>query len=59
MNNAMNGRFGGGFGPVGGRSFGSTGHCVHMRGLPFRAIEQDIYDVILFFCYYYRFFFSI
>ncbi|GFT04100.1 heterogeneous nuclear ribonucleoprotein H [Trichonephila clavipes] len=44
MNNPMNGRFGGGFGPVGGRSYGGTGHCVHMRGLPFRAIEQDIHD---------------
>lgn len=22
-----------------------TGHSVHMRGLPFQAIEQDVYDV--------------
>lgn len=31
----------------GGRRFGNGGHCVHMRGLPFRAIEQDIYEFFL------------
>jgi len=25
-------------------SRGSTGHCVHMRGLPFRATEDDVFD---------------
>lgn len=30
----------------GGSSFSSTtGHCVHMRGLPYRATENDIYSV--------------
>lgn len=30
----------------GGSSFQSTtGHCVHMRGLPYRATESDIYIV--------------
>lgn len=30
----------------GGSSFQSTtGHCVHMRGLPYRATETDIYNV--------------
>lgn len=23
-----------------------TGHSVHMRGLPFQALEQDVFDVI-------------
>lgn len=22
-----------------------TGHSVHMRGLPFQAVEQDVFDV--------------
>ena len=27
---------------------GNSGlHCIHMRGLPFRATEQDIADVII------------
>ena len=52
------GRFGmggGGGGNSGGRRGGGmhgdhmyesqTGHCVHMRGLPFAASEQDILDV--------------
>lgn len=25
----------------------TTGHCVHMRGLPYRATEPDIYNVSL------------
>lgn len=30
----------------GGSNFSSTtGHCVHMRGLPYRATENDIYTV--------------
>lgn len=30
----------------GGSTFQSTtGHCVHMRGLPYRATENDIYNV--------------
>ncbi|KAF6081420.1 heterogeneous nuclear ribonucleoprotein H1 [Phyllostomus discolor] len=29
----------------GGSTFQSTtGHCVHMRGLPYRATENDIYN---------------
>ncbi|XP_060935032.1 heterogeneous nuclear ribonucleoprotein H-like [Limanda limanda] len=36
---------GGGGGGGGGSSFQSTtGHCVHMRGLPYRASETDIYN---------------
>lgn len=32
----------------GGSNFHSTtGHCVHMRGLPYRATENDIYSVSL------------
>lgn len=27
----------------------TTGHCVHMRGLPYRATENDIYNVSRFF----------
>lgn len=27
-----------------------TGHSVHMRGLPFQALEQDIFDVSSFLC---------
>nr|XP_027228044.1 heterogeneous nuclear ribonucleoprotein H3-like [Penaeus vannamei] len=38
----MKGNFGGGRG--GSWSSGGTGHCVHMRGLPFRATEMDIAD---------------
>lgn len=26
-----------------------TGHSVHMRGLPFQAVEQDVFDVCFFF----------
>lgn len=30
----------------GGSSFQSTtGHCVHMRGLPYRVTEIDVYSV--------------
>ena len=40
---------GGGGGGGGGRYAdmyeSQTGHCVHMRGLPFAATEQDILDV--------------
>ena len=45
------GGFGGGMGR-GGRTpnyadmyQSQTGHCVHMRGLPFAATEQDILEV--------------
>ena len=24
-----------------------TGHNIHMRGLPFRAVERDIFEVLL------------
>lgn len=27
-----------------GESSSTTGHCVHMRGLPYRALESDIFD---------------
>lgn len=27
-----------------------TGHSVHMRGLPFQAVEQDVFDVRHFLC---------
>ncbi|XP_066959796.1 heterogeneous nuclear ribonucleoprotein H3-like isoform X2 [Macrobrachium rosenbergii] len=47
----QNGRGGGRGGPggmkgnFGGRgNWNDTGHCVHMRGLPFRATEMDIAD---------------
>ena len=43
---------GGGMGRGGGRTpnysdmyESTTGHCVHMRGLPFAATEQDILEV--------------
>ena len=46
------GRGGGGGGGGGGGSTNysemyesTTGHCVHMRGLPFAATEQDILEV--------------
>ncbi len=29
----------------GGNFQSTTGHCVHMRGLPYRATEPDIYNV--------------
>ena len=42
----------GGFGGLGmgrgGRPGGGGGHCIHMRGLPFRATQADIADVRLF-----------
>nr|KAF6480314.1 heterogeneous nuclear ribonucleoprotein H1 [Molossus molossus] len=46
------GAYGGGYGGYddyngynGGSTFQSTtGHCVHMRGLPYRATENDIYN---------------
>ncbi|XP_077521376.1 heterogeneous nuclear ribonucleoprotein F-like isoform X1 [Amblyomma americanum] len=31
-------------GPGGGAHFSATGHFVHMRGLPFRATERDIFE---------------
>lgn len=31
----------------------TTGHCVHMRGLPYRATEPDIYNVSRLFDLYY------
>lgn len=31
----------------GGNFQSTTGHCVHMRGLPYRATEPDIYNVSL------------
>ncbi|XP_045104186.1 heterogeneous nuclear ribonucleoprotein H2-like isoform X2 [Portunus trituberculatus] len=34
----------GNFGGRGGNWNNGTGHCVHMRGLPFRATEMDIAD---------------
>ena len=37
--------FQGNFGGRGGNWNNGTGHCVHMRGLPFRATEMDIADV--------------
>lgn len=44
------GRGGGGGGGGGGTNYSemyesTTGHCVHMRGLPFAATEQDILEV--------------
>lgn len=41
---------GGGGGGGGGTNYSDmyesqTGHCVHMRGLPFAATEQDILEV--------------
>lgn len=40
----------GNFGDRGGFSdrIRDTGHNVHMRGLPFRAVERDIFEVYLF-----------
>ena len=35
---------GGGMGTM-GEYESQTGHCVHMRGLPFAAIENDILNV--------------
>lgn len=39
------GRGGGGGGGGGGMWQNDGGHCVHMRGLPFRATESDIAEV--------------
>ena len=36
---------------------GGGGHCIHVRGLPFRAIQADIADVRLFEIYIYIYFF--
>ena len=57
MSGGMGNRRGGGMGGMGGRGMSNsrdganyqsqTGHCVHMRGLPFAANEQDILDVSL------------
>jgi hypothetical protein len=45
------GRFGmmedGRGGPPGSQYISKTGHSVHMRGLPFQAQEQDVFDVSL------------
>lgn len=39
---------GGNFRNSGDNWNGNSGlHCIHMRGLPFRATEQDIADVII------------
>ena len=35
----------GGLGGGGGGGSGGGGHCIHMRGLPFRATQADIADV--------------
>lgn len=35
---------GGNFG--GGGGVRDTGHNIHLRGLPFRAVERDIFEVI-------------
>lgn len=32
-------------GPPGSHYISKTGHSVHMRGMPFLAIEQDVFDV--------------
>jgi hypothetical protein len=32
-------------GPPGSHYVSKTGHSVHMRGMPFLAIEQDVLDV--------------
>ena len=32
-------------GPPGSHYMSKTGHSVHMRGMPFLAIEQDVIDV--------------
>lgn len=42
----------GNFGGRGGNWNNGTGHCVHMRGLPFRATEMDIADVSVVLFYY-------
>lgn len=34
-------------GPPGSQYISKTGHSVHMRGLPFQAQEQDIFEVCL------------
>lgn len=34
-----------GNGPPGSQYMSKTGHSVHMRGLPFQAQEQDVFEV--------------
>lgn len=34
-------------GPPGSHYVSKTGHSVHMRGMPFLAIESDVFDVSL------------
>lgn len=43
--------FGGNFGGGGSDRGGirDTGHNIHLRGLPFRAVERDIFEVIAIF----------
>ena len=52
MSGGGRGRFSGGGGSdsdMGGKTGheSQTGHSIHMRGLPFAAVEQDILDVSL------------